>query len=963
MPIIIYKNTSSSPIDLKKHSIPAPKTTGTLYLVATAGLERYRSEEVNKGSSNARLQLSFLNAIQERLKTKCGYALWSRTEESAFLNRAGRSIYKKDYARSIQRDWKQWHKLLSRFAETPSSEHQNVISEIVTPNLANIGNALYGQWLQEINAGQVDKQARNGNPNKQWFTFEQAYLQAMEDSKTFFNGLTDIVMEGFTFLHPLHRHFLHLAGKKCTLHFIVPWSDDQTRGFETVATLIQDIHSLSDVDIAEKSIPHVPTESTSALEYAKQNLFADTSKQSNFSGNLDSSLKIHTHVSRQDEIERIITDIKKLLKPNDGSLPITGDQIVIVSRSSMEFESQLLLEAEYQGILEHFMTDTHNVLLTPVGKLLLALYGSVVENEPDQRTGDDIEDTIELSSGDLLTLFRSGLFGNAIKDSLRSFEGVEAKFFDTTCTRNEWRSALQTLLDEVQKPHAALTENRGRTPENFVSKDEIELWQTTITTVFDAVHELINKGAMDILDHTTAIQELLAKLSGNQVSDVVQVMFNTIEKLFNEIFEHSRKSERSIAFSIPEMHQILVGFGKGRDANIEEELQLLENTENAPNDDPESALPMRENNNDIEDIPKQIRILGLEGVDTLSVDYVFWLAADDSHHPKFRDNWPFKDTSASQLSLERYLFLSTIRASTIQLTMSWSQADQRQSYNPSIYLLELATMLGVSLKPAENTRSIEDFPRESSAKMTFDALEYDHYTYTLSELSIYKHCPRRWLLEKIEERNGAFEHTFHNRWMLQMEWIENTFSTHADSRPMKWSLLKSQMRATLQNTSPHFLGVHKSSKRVSHAIVEMMLAMTNDKHQIPVDWDSDPIVELRTTPNKHIDVYGHHVDIEYGFELRIEGKTYPLTFPVTMRTWLSRTYGFTDNEEILTGLVDHVRWIHASQGNLGQMAFKTEVYHTIQSLQKQDFTPREQDASCHICPVRTTCITMKGGQA
>lgn len=963
MPIIVYKNQGCAPVDLHAYNIPAPSNpdtpSKTLYYVATSTLQRLRATHNKQG-------LLFISAVQRRLRTHLKYRFWLRSEESAFISRAAKNVHNGVYAQSIQKDWQRWHKFLTRLAETVPTEHTSVLETVVTKNLEAIGHELYEKWLSAIAKGQQEK--RNNNPDMSpdatWYTFEQAFLNAMKRrSAPFFSGIDHVVMEGFTYLPPLHRHFLSVAQQHCTVHFILPMSKSQSRGFEAVdgilASILNDFPGVKIVDIPESS-----TTSPPLLQYAKTQLFVDEAESADFTGVIDSSVQVHTHINRQDEIQQVIAQIKELLEPSNGEEPVLCEQIAIVSRSSKEFEEALLLEAQYQGIAKYFNVYEPNVLLTPVGKLLLTLYGSVVEKETT--TGVDgmeqrsFHHEVLLSVDDVQTIFRAGIFGDDLRKSLRAFNGIRAKFFEEVETKQEWLHALQRVECQIQTPSKKLTERDGRIPENFVLVENVHLWKNIISSVFDQMTILVDKEAVDMLEHVTQIQQLLSLTAETSNGPVIDTILHSVRGIFEQILEKKSDDEKTIPFTIPEVHQILVGFGNYSNIDLSAKLHAIDSEKSPDTEDDEAAY---------------IPILGLEGLDNTTREYVFWLGVDDTHHPRFRDEWPFTQNNDKQLKLERYLFLSVVRSANTRLSLHWSKADQRKTFNPSIYLLELASICGIELTDHSLDNVVDDYSGSGSMKIRIPSV-VDRKEYSLSELSIFAHCPRRWLLEEMEKENGAFEHEFHNRWMLTVEWLEPVLDHFANGKRQRWSVFKRKLRQKVLDDSPNFLSVGDSIKFVNHAILKLMFAMTRDIERIPVDWegDTEPEVALVKEPNHVVDIYGlHNVDVECGYGLQIwngdEVQTYPLTFPIVMRTWLSRSFGVERNEEVLTGMTQHIDWIHGANssrnGGVGSMAFTAEVYDAIVELQdpEQLYPPKEpRDAGCHLCPVRTVCISMNGGE-
>lgn len=698
---------------------------GYTYLVATAALERHRAElapghqrEPRRDGEGEQAVMVFHRAIRKLLPR----APLSRVDEAVALRRAiEEAAAGPEEAAVLRHDAFTWRTALAELAgrgvdlrEAWETEQARLVTPHVAGTLRGLQSAFRGV------------QAREGR-----LAFEEAARRFIREE--YRPDPPMVVMEGFTFMTPLQRDFVEAALRGgARVHLVFPWRPGQRPGFDLLERTYGPYR-----DRAEVAPIHTPLEEgDTGLATLRRTLF-DGAGPPDPAPAPDTTVTFTRYEHPHREVAGVIRGIQAALDRG-----VEPRRIAVVTRNAGEYDALLQEEAELRDLRApaagegpgepvRFRIPPRQLLLTPVGRFVLTLYGIWRDGEL-RMTADDFE-----------AILASGWLGAPVQDTTEPFAAVRAQVFARCRTADKWRSQLARLA----RMAAA---DDSRLPSSTVADRTVRRWEETVDQVEALCRRLFSGPERMLGEHITLLLDELGGLAPEEMRATEREILGQVKEVLLEMAESA-----SLRMNAAEFGEVLNG--------------LVREYERADEDPGDPADPT------------SIWVTTPEGIDGGRRKVVFYLGVDNARVPRpFAEPWPMRDGSTDEhLDRERYLFLAVVRAAGAELHLSFSAADEERSYIPSPYLLRAAERVGAEVVTAE-TGVAEHPPVEPEPERHAFRPRRPHYL--LSELAHFTLCPFRYKLERMDPRARNYRTEFQLRFLAQGVWLRLTLERVRDTK-------------------------------------------------------------------------------------------------------------------------------------------------------------------------------------
>lgn len=676
------------------------------YVVSTAALARDReglAPSAQFEQGKARL------VFRQVLRIPLNENLLSRAEERVILRRALKSIASdSEMEQQLKQDIFAWREALadlaSRGIDLTNGIPPDLQQKLVHPKVAQVLDVLQREFRKE--------QQQHGK-----ITFEQAALDYLNNV---FNPPDLVVMEGFAFLTPLQERFLKIClAWDVDVRVVIPYSQDQAAGFAIMERTFTPWNFKDKIALLPTSQPA----NGSTLSIVQNYLFANSTMSIE---SADGSIVLEAYHHRNREAASCIKRIQSLLDSG-----IDASDIAIVLRDRASYNALLQEEAETQklrnpdGTYVRLGVEPRLLLLTPLGRFVLTLYQIWQKRQ------------LSLSPDQFESVLASGWLGGHVQRTQQRFSALKAQFFGGCSTKSEW----ETRLNSLQVKRSSLTQD-SRSPITFVEPGSIEIWRIALNRIEAMCQRLFDVPNQSIRQHIEILMDELTKLSPDDMRHAERQMLERIERVFEDL----RKAD-SLAISAEEFGEILNSLARERERSQEEDTEA-------------DVVGLNEDH---------IWITTPEGIDSHKVSYVFYLGVDDQHVPrKYSEPWPIWEPKTTQhIEIERYLFLSVVRAATERLYLSFSEVDDQIQQMPSPYLRRIQD-IGVPLVKVGEVAS----EGVSLAFSTPSVRRARRNMYEIEEIAHFALCPFRYKLERLSVRAGQYRDEFQMRFLTESVWLD-----------------------------------------------------------------------------------------------------------------------------------------------------------------------------------------------
>jgi hypothetical protein len=528
-----------------------------------------------------------------------------------------------------------------------------------------------------------------------------------------------VVMEGFTFLTGLQSHLVECCVGRAEVHFLVAYRAEQERAFAMIHRTYTPWWGTGPA-----AIGHERPRSQTALSTLQDQLF-DTPPAAKVDA--DASLSVTGFAHRHHEVAACIERIRALC--DGGRDP---REIVVVTRSPDQYRPLLREEAGVQGLQVRIGVPPRLLLLTPLGRFVLALYELRVDGE------------FAITTEQLRTVLSSGWLGARAQASAARFAGVAAQTFARCRTRPEWEHALATL---AQIP--ADVNHLRRLPSHAIHVDDLALWESALEQVERLSARLFGTGPTSIAGHVRLLLDALESLSSENLFESERAIVVQIR----EALEESAQSA-TLAINSAEFSEILVALAR----------QYEDTTDGASSDEARTEGGEESTG---------VWVTSPEGIDGVNRPIVIYLGVDDSRVPRqYLEGWPLlSDGVGAHLDLERYLFTAVVRAASEQLHVSFSHADAGGRHHASGYI----TAIGDVVELPRGTESARPDPVVVTAEHHATG-SARRERYTLEEITQYGVCPFRYKMERLDEVAVVYREEFQVNALAQAAWVGTTLA-------------------------------------------------------------------------------------------------------------------------------------------------------------------------------------------
>lgn len=708
---------------------------GVLFLTATAALEQLRSPRF--AANMQRLQ--FGPAIRAAMEAT-GHGWLSRLDQRVCLLRAldNPPWGGDDMRRKLRSDAAAWFDALVELDEEGREGGALLQSErYVDPGVATLLGGLHDRARAEAAA------ARDGR-----LPFEAAALRWLEDA---FEPPPVAVMEGFTRLTPLQRAFIRrciAAGTKLAL--VVPGGGGPHRGFAAVEAE----HEWIAPRLNRHLDTPMPAHAGTALEHVQRHLFRGAAPAAPCAAKR--LVAVRALPTRIAEAEFALRYLRRL-RAHGFDL---RRRVAIVASDPALYEA-LMREADslLPEAARMFAPQPRNLLLTPIGRFIINLYG----------VGRD--SSLDMTSAQFRDLIASGWLGARPAACADLFPSLAAQLLDRCRTEADWRTGLSALSSLAAAGHAAaVPPTQRRLPSSFVTPDDADALLRALDTVVELRRRLFSGQRGTVGEHARRLLSELDRLDVARVDADVREIMRQIRVALADM-------ERAGALDIAaqEFGDVLRGLGEPEDADDEESLIERDG----------------------------LRVVGLEQVDGVEYDIVVALGLDDTRLPGGSlDRWPrAQEPAAEWISRQRYRFLAVTRSARRRLVLLRPQTDADGPCRDSPFLQRVAALCPSAAVPpapydAEPGREGARVPRARVARER----------YSVEELSIASLCEHRWRLEAIEPRTRRFTDAWQLGWLARADWAAATVRRLGEvtgGRPQQAATLLAHLQSAKDEVEPH----------------------------------------------------------------------------------------------------------------------------------------------------------------
>ncbi len=731
---------------------------GYSFLVATAAQERLRTPLTPARQLSAQgPQLVFHKALRHLM----GVRLLTRAEERVALRRAMERVAGNDpvLASVLRHDAPAWRDALAELVEQGIDLEDGVPLElarqITNPDVAELLRALQSAYRRE--------QREHGRAS-----FEDAARAFITRD---YQPPAQVVMEGFTFLTPLQQCFAEtVLTRGAQLHFVYPDRDVQREGF---AVLRRTYAPFTSVAGANSVSTHAAA--VGDLAVVQRYLFSTESPPS---ATVDGSVSVTEYRHRHHEIAACIDQIKRMIE-----VGVPASEIAIVVRDVAEFQAMLQEEADLQALPVTLGLPPRLLLLTPLGRFVLALYD--VWHDGD----------LHMDAEQFETIITSGWLGGHVQQTADPFNAVKAQAFARCTSLQEWAENFQRLrgLRAHLRPDA-------RVPAASIDEHTIRVWEDAVQQVGAIAERLFSGGPRSIAAHVRQLLDELSRLDPELVRQAEREVLARIQETLTDLAD-----ETSLEMTPAEFSEVL--------NSLVRERERLD--QSAGDADPE--------------VPARVWVTTPEGIDGYQKPVVFFLGVDDRRVPRpYPEPWPFYEQRiAAHQERERYYFLAVARATGRELHYSFARADGAGHYRPSPYLEDVCRAVSAPVVTPVAPTAAPAAPAAAPAPVLRQAYRT---TYALHELAHFRLCPYRYKLERLDARAGQYRDAFQLRFAAEGEWLHRIFTHLEDagadlrSREQMVQALNDALRASRVEVTAAFPGFRPSDWHAVQRYVRRALA-------------------------------------------------------------------------------------------------------------------------------------------
>ncbi|GEO12625.1 hypothetical protein [Microvirga aerophila] len=899
------------------------------YLVATAALERRRSAEALGGQHQVRknlrsdaeqteeVQLLFSKALRHFISRP----ILSRSEERVLIRRAIREVAEHDAyaAEQLRHDVFAWRDVLAELEEAGidlavSSGSTN--HDWADPALRDLAVRLQASFR---------RQRQNAGRRRE--TFEGAARHYLDHV---YEPTPTVVMEGFTRLTPLQRHFIWRCAEKGARVWVVqPYRSEQSRGFAALDDTYKDfLNGATILDIRTD-----PVGQGNMLVQLQQGLFSNQVPAGANPSN--GSVRVDRFEHRNDEVAACVERILAALSdPDDSRLP---KDIAVVCSDPQGTVPLLREEAEVRGKPDLFSVPPRQLLLTPVGRFALTLY-EVWES-----------DGLDLDAEQFATLLASGWLGAAAQRSIEPFTAIAAQQFLSCRTARDWLEAFGRLELQRKAGPGLLGSLYARLPSSLIEDTHLRLWRETIHTVVRLCRKLFQSGEKPIGDHIALLLDEIERLDPDRILLAEREVLTSIRDAFADL-----ASANSVLMDAGEFGQVLNGLIRER----------ADGTGISDGELPGSQAGKQ---------PDRIWVVGPEGIDNVTCHTVFFLGLDDRNMPASGGpRWPRAEWNLEEhIKRERYRFLAVLRAAEHRLYLSYAGRDWEQTYRASLYL----DMVGSFVR----TNVVAPRPSPPSQEVVTADLPARHHIsvhrsrYDIAEIAIFKLCPYRFKLEALTNWARCYSNSWQLAWIARGVWIAEIFAhVHAVApgrhAPIEMSeLLQTAVAATKCAVVDRFRGLHPLTwisveRDVRQSVVWLANKMIQRGAECGITSSTNSFSKELSIDSERTVIIEASADF---LELRGTWAN-PLWETNRRAVWLQygrRDVGIPAQQgelSLFTRLYDAVSWwgdmsFHLSRTAKMEVSKADELREAVRHIQAGAF-PKNPGDHCRYCPVHDTCM-------
>ncbi|MFN8515607.1 MAG: hypothetical protein U0232_21630 [Thermomicrobiales bacterium] len=664
-------------------------------IVATTAQERQRAELAPPHQlADDQPQLVF-HKVLRHLMTE--HPL-TRAEERIALQRAiRRAAADPMLSRLLRQDVFAWRDALADLAEQ-GADFARGISEQWRNRLLNPG---IGDVLAALQREYRAEQAAHGRR-----PFEDAARDFLDLT---YRPTAHVIVEGFTFLTTLQRHFIDVCrARNAIVHLVYARNDAQGEGF----AIMRRTYASYAVG-ATRAVQTSPAGSGS-LATLQGVLFADAATPVPIA---DDRVVLAAFTHRHQEVAACIARVRALLE--QGADP---RDIAIVVRDVAAAQPLLEEEARLQQLPVTLSIPPRLLLLTPLGRFVLTLYE--IRREGALRMGAEAFEAI----------VASGWLGALLQTTVDQFDAVKAQFFARCLSEADWRRTL----GDLRTLRRALPTN-SRHAAASVEERSIDLWERALQQVRTLCDRLFASGTHSIGGHVERLLDELSRLVPEQLfADERQIVERIRESL------EQLRVQTSLPMSPDEFGDVLNSLVREYDRPADEE----------------EPLP---------DIPGRVWVTTPEGIDGYTKRHVLFIGVDDRRVPRgYAEPWPFwEDRFEEHQDQERYLSLAVVRAAQESLYLSYAQLDQDRACGPSPYLQETAARLGLRIAPPPAPAALPAGAVGQRASLA----QARRGAYSLAEIAHFSLCPFRYKMEGLDRRARQYRQRFQIRPLAQGRWL------------------------------------------------------------------------------------------------------------------------------------------------------------------------------------------------
>jgi hypothetical protein len=856
--------------------------------------------------------------FDEALRAKLPSPPLGRLHERINLQRGiRRAIADPSVAQQVRHDLFAWLEALQLLAAEPL----DLTGELPPDTLARFATPTVADILRRL---QLAMRQESGGP-----TFEQAVHRMLDGD---FPLAPFVLMEGFTFLTPLHRRFIDAClARGSTVCFIYPFAPAQAHGF----ALMRRTYAPYAAGAPIRAVPAPALPATvSHLAWLRRALFASEPLPVAAPAP-EGSVTLRGYAHRHGEIADCMAQIRAYLDAGT----YRPSEIAIVTRWPDEFEMLLQEQARLQGLPTQLAVAPRMLLLTPLGRFALTLYEI-------RQSG-----AVELKPAQFAAILASGWLGTLAQVTAGTFDAVRPQCF-TRCRKPvEWRAAFDALAARGA-PAAG-----SRLPATLVTSAVLTRWRDALSAVERICERLFAGPEQRMSEHIRLLLDELAQLDTHAIRESERAIITKIGEALTEAAETSSGLRMTAGEFGDVLNSLVKEYGEA---------------------DPAAATPDNE----------KVWIARPESIDSFmpapagrvrAKKVIFYLALDEQRTPwPAPDPWPFHEDHLDEArEKERYLFLAVVRATGERLHLSYSRTGEETSYRPSIYLEEVSRVLGVPIDQLGLADATECAPAEARARSLGPT---PRESYSMHELAQFGLCPYRYQLERLDRRARFCRDDFQIALQAQAEWLRLIFAaargktakTENDLREL-FDAAFGQTREAARATFPgirafHWRGVEDQVRR--RLAFRAATLPESNFHMHVEDWPADRRLEAPLDDRR----VGLDPDADYALK---RGDIYVLLEDSLLsREWLlpgtAPEEGAPEREPVdaLSLFASHyhaVQWwrrglrlsLSSHRRSAAPVAerglFLAEAADLIRQLEAGQY-PKHPGEHCSWCPVRGHCL-------